>query len=164
MNLVVEEIKTKLETVLGAGDTPRIKKFFNGRVKLVPSSYMPALMVYGARTNVIAKSTAKDQFRFTLVVRVVVNLASYFSEEGVDETIKSQEDLRNIMEERNADGSLKANTVLGILRDKDNVRGVNYLYNNDITIEYEIDERGKFPVAVAELRMEATTNLTLRPT
>ncbi len=159
MNLLLAELLTKLKAAIG---TTLIKTYYQGEVvtAAVPQSYLPALMVFGESTEVVAKSTAKDQYKYSIGIRVVIDLKKYLTEAGVTEVLKAQEAIINLMEERSSDGTTKAATVLGCLRD--NVRGTNYLYNNDITIEYKTIERGEFFYYQAECRLSATTNLLTR--
>src|SRR3989344_3978454 len=138
MNRVLSEIKTLLSTAM----TTSIKQYYQGEVAVVPQSYLPALMIFGNGTEVVAKSTAKDQYRYNITIRVVIDLKLYLKESGTSDTIKAQQAIINLMEERNTDGTLKDATVLGTLRN--NVRGTDYLFNNDITIEYQTIQRGEF--------------------
>jgi len=156
MNRVLSELKTKLSTAM----TTSIKQYYQGEVVVVPQSYLPALMVFGNSTEVVAKSTAKDQYKYNITIRVVIDLKLYLSEAGTGDTIKAQQAIINLMEERNTDGTLKANTVLGTLRD--NVRGTDYLFNNDINIEYKTIQRGEFWYYQSDCNLTATTDLLTR--
>jgi len=156
MNLVLAELKSILSTAIGAS----IKAYYQGEVAVVPQSYLPALMIFGRSTNVVAKSTAKDQYQYNITIRVVIDLKKYLSESGTGDTIKAQEALINLMEERNSDGTTKAATVLGALRD--NVRGTQYLFNNDITIEYSTIQQGEYFYYKADCNLTATTDLLTR--
>jgi len=156
MNLVLAELKSILSTAIGAS----IKAYYQGEVAVVPQSYLPALMIFGRSTNVVAKSTAKDQYQYNITIRVVIDLKKYLSESGTGDTIKAQEALINLMEERNSDGTTKAATVLGALRD--NVRGTQYIFNNDITIEYSTIQQGEYFYYKADCNLTATTDLLTR--
>lgn len=157
MNRVLSELKTLLSNAIG---TTLIKSYYQGEVVVVPQSYLPALMVFGNSTEVVAKSTAKDQYRYNITIRVVIDLKLYLKESGTGATVAAQQAIVNLMEERNTDGTLKATTVLGTLRD--NVRGVDYLFNNDITIEYKTIQRGEFFYYQADCNLTATTDLLNR--
>lgn len=158
MNDVLAELLDLLQAGVGAN----ITSYYQGEVLLVPQSYLPALMIWGKSTEVIAKSTACDQSKYTIGIRVVVDLKKYVDVAGVTEIIKAQEALINIMEER-TDGVPDADTVLGVLRDVDNIRGIDYLFNNEITINYSTVQRGEFFYAQAEMELNATTDLRPRP-
>lgn len=157
MNRVLSEFKTKLSTAIGS---TLIKSYYQGEVVVVPQSYLPALMIFGNSTEVVAKSTAKDQYKYDITVRVVIDLKLYLKESGTGETLAAQQAIINLMEERNTDGTLKAATVLGCLRD--NVRGTDYLFNNDINIEYKTIQRGEFWYYQADCNLTATTDLLTR--
>lgn len=157
MFLILSELKSYLETALGS----RIKTYYIGEVVLVPRAYLPALMIFGERTQIIAKSTAKDQSQYDIVIRIETDINTFYKESGTGTTVSHTEDLANIMEERNSDGTYKSNTVVGALRT--HVRGENYLFNNDISIDYSVIQQGEYFVCRADLKIKATTDLYLRP-
>lgn len=157
MNRILSELKTKLSTAMGS---TLIKSYYQGEVVVVPQSYLPALMVFGNSTEVVAKSTAKDQYRYDITIRVVIDLKLYLSEVGTGDTIKAQQAIINLMEERNTDGTLKSTTVLGTLRA--NIRGTDWLFNNDINIAYKTIQRGEFFYYQADCNLTATTDLLTR--
>lgn len=157
MNDVLDEIIAFLST----GMAERVKTFYKGEVVLPPKSYLPALMVFGNSTNIVAKSTAKDQYIYNITVRIVMNINKKFSEDGTGTTIKAYEDMVNIMEDRETTGVLMTDTVLGLLRE--NVKGTNYLFNNTISVEYGKLDVGEYWAYKAEATFEAVTDLILRP-
>lgn len=157
MNEVLQELIGKLKANL----CQKIQTYYQGEVIINAKSYMPALMVFGNSTNVIAKDTCNDQFEYNITIRVVDNIMEYVSDKGTGEIIKAQESLVNIMEARNDDGTLAIDSVLGTLRA--NVRGTKFLYNNDITVEYRAIQTGEFFYVQAEMNLTATTDLIPRP-
>ena len=157
MNRILSELKTKLSTAIGSN---LIKSYYQGEVVVVPQSYLPALMIFGNSTEVVAKSTAKDQYKYDITIRVVIDLKAYLSEAGTGDTIKAQQAIINLMEERNTNGTLKTTTVLGTLRA--NIRGTDWLFNNDITIQYKTIQRGEFFYYQADCNLTATTDLLTR--
>jgi hypothetical protein len=157
MVAIENEIKTYLETVLST----RIAKYYTGEVKVVPQSYLPALTVMGTNTEIEAKTTASDINRWTIVITVITDLKKYFDEAGTGTTIKSDEDLKKIMEERNSDGSYKDNTVVYALRHY--LRGSKYKFNNNLSIEYKVIDNPEFPYCRAVLTATAYSDLILRP-
>lgn len=161
MNDVLDELKALFSATINLVDSDRIKTFYIGEVAIVPQSYMPALMVIPNSTSVIAKSTAKDQYEYNITVRVVIDLKKFLSTSGTGDTIKSMQEITKIMEERNSDQTLKDDTVLGILRA--NIRGTDYLFNNNITINYDVISTGEWPRVQAECELTAITNLLTRP-
>lgn len=158
MNDLLDEFKTLLEGAMSGS----ITTFYKGEVKLVPQSYLPALMVMPVSTNVIARTTASDQFQYTVKVRIVTDIKKSLDEAGTGAIIKSQQSIIDMFEER-TNTVPDADTVLGVLRKVTNIRGVNYIYNNDITIDYGgiVEADGWFYVT-AEATLSFTTDLILR--
>lgn len=161
MQPIIDEILTILqaEPIL----TAKITTFYDGLVDIPPKEYLPALMVDGLSTQSEAKSTAKDQYTYQIIIRLSINRAEFFDEAGSINRISSKRELRDIIEGREVDGNLKIGTVLYQVRK--NVRGVQYLYNNDISIGYndEKDARGKFMYATADMVFNVVTDLLIRP-
>lgn len=157
MNEVIEEILGYLKTAMG----DKIKTYYHGEVALPPKSYIPCLMVFGTSTRLIAKSTAKDQLEYDILIRVVIDVNDHFKEKGVkEEKISAMEQIIDLMEERNSDGTLKNDTVLGTLRD--NVTGTDYLFNNNVEITYERLQSGEYPYVKADMSVTAITDLIQR--
>lgn len=156
---VQEEIKTLLENSMAS----RITTFYTDEVALTPQSYLPALMVIGNSEEIIAKSTACDQYIYNITVRVVLDLKKFLDEAGTGDTIKSQQQLKKIMGERDSStGAPKSDTVLGTLRKPDNIRGIGYLFNNNIATSYTlVPQEGWFYVK-AEATFTIITDLILR--
>ena len=159
MNDVLDELKSLFSATINSVDSDRIKTFYIDEVVVPAQSYLPVLMVIGNTTNIIAKSTSKDQFTYGITIRVVVDIKKLLKSAGTGTTINAQNELKKIMEERNSDQTLKADTVLGILRA--NIKGTDYLFNNDITTTYTSAEN--WPYVIAECELIATTNLISRP-
>lgn len=156
MNDVLAEIKADMEAAIGSA----IKTYYQGEVVLVPLSYAPALMVFGTSTEVVAKSTSKDETTYSITIRVVDTIQKKFDEDGTGVIIKAQEDLIDIMEERDANGIALSTTVLGVLRR--NIKGTSYLFNDDITINYSTMEQGEFFYISAEINLNVSRDLVLR--
>lgn len=135
------------------GDPKIIKTFYQGEVKVVPRSYLPALMVFGTRTEQPANGTAKDLVKFDIVVRVVIDAVTEFTEAGNGGILQIPFRLREIMEDRDETGKAKDTSVLGILRG--NIRGTNFLYTTDSAIEYTTLQTNGFFYTVAELKTQA---------
>jgi hypothetical protein len=142
-----------------------VKSFYKGKVnaEVIPRSNLRALMVYGTSTNVVAKSTCQDQYVYSITIKLVDHLTNYIKEAGVTETIKHQEAMYNLVEDRETTGVLKADTVLGILRA--NIRTDDFLFNNEINVDYSIvpPESGQFWRIECDVNFTATTDILLRP-
>ena len=164
MDDVLQTILDLMKATINDNST-QIKTFYKGKVnsEVVPMDYLPALMIYGNSTSVSALSTCKDQYVYDITIKLVDNLKNYMSTSGVDETIKHQEAMYNLVEDRETTGVLKADTVLGILRS--NIRTAKWLNNNDIDIDYTIvpSEAGNFWRIECDINLIATTDILSRP-
>lgn len=157
MNRVLAELKSLFDNALSS----KFTEIYQGEVVLPPQSYLPCLMLIPQSTEVIAKSTAKDQYTYTILLRAVVDIKKYFDEAGTGDVLKAQQALINLMEERETTGVLKTATVLGVLRA--NITGTDYLFNNEITIQYSTIQTGEWFYWKAECLVKATTDLLVRP-
>jgi len=165
IEFVENEIKELLKNTagLGTGGSPRVKSFYQGIVALPPNSYLPVVMVFGTSEQVIAKSTAKDQYQYEMTVRVVIDLKAFFDENGTGEKIDAQEAIRKIIGERDSStGAPKSDTILGVLRAPANIRGTGYLFNNNVTVTYKNEIGGQFPYVQADASFTLITDLILR--
>ena len=164
MDDVLQTILDLMKATINDNST-QIKTFYKGKVnpEVVPMDYLPALMVYGNSTSVSALSTCKDQYVYDITIKLVDNLKNYLSTSGVDETIKHQEAMYNLIEDRETTGVLKADTVIGILRA--NIRTDDFLFNNDIIADYSIvpSESGTFWRIECDVNITATTDILSRP-
>ena len=156
MNQITDQLFTLLN-----GNVTGIKAYYDGEVTLVPKSYQPALMIIPLASNLVAKSTAKDQMEYEVMIRIEVDVKTFFDEAGTGSQIKHTVALANYMEKIDSNGQFEAGTVMGILRA--NVRTSKWLYNNNETITYGIMPKGEFWVAKAEMTLSAITNLIERP-
>lgn len=159
MNNIITQLDTLLNGNLNADYG--IVTYYKGEVVLPAKSYMPCVMIIPVSTSVVAKSTAKDQFEHVVTIRVVHDIKKFFKEAGTGTTIAATAELANIMEERESNGTLKSDTILGILRA--NIKTDDFLFNNDITIEYAVIQQGEFFYTQAEMELTATTDLLTRP-
>jgi len=165
MNRVEAEILALLNDSTANGinqgtDGAVINTFYQGEVKLVPKSYLPALMVWGTRTEQNAHGSAKDQARYFISIRVVIDVVSEFTEANSSAIIEAQYTLRDIMEKRNAAGLAGADSVVGILRR--NIRGTSFLFTDNYVIDYAMIPSGGFFYVAADMTIEATSDLILR--
>lgn len=160
MNELLDELKSLLQTALGAN----FKTYYKGNVIVPPKKYLPALMIFGNSTNVIAKTTAEDQYQYNVSIKVVVDVMTFVDEAGTGEIIKSQETLIDLMEQRNSSNQPVATTVLGVLRDTDNIRGARYIHNNNINVTYSAAQTGEFFYNYAIMNLEFITDLVPRTT
>src|SRR3990167_2753058 len=135
MNLVLKEIRDLLQTNL----TTSFKRYYVGKIKTPPESYLPILMVHGISTSQIAanSTTSKDHYKYKVEISIIENVYNYVTTNGVesDLVLKTQQAVRNKLEERETTGVPKATSILGVLRR--NIPGTNYRFNHNIEISYE---------------------------
>lgn len=222
-----------MQAAIGSG----FSSYYLGEVKSPPKSYLPALMIFGEETTVVAEGTLKDRFKHTLVIRAQLDVMAFVDEKGnlnahnlilssstgtfvvgetiiggtsqvnttistvstgfvivgqygatqtfaVGETItgstssatgvissvlnnsiiRSQYQLRELIEGRNSTtGMLLPNSVLGVLRNKANLRGTYYYFDTNLRVQYKALQVGEFFYVGAEVRLEAMTDLIQRP-
>jgi len=138
MQLALAEIKGLLATAMS---TTAVKKYYVGKVDNLPLAYLPAICVYAEGTTLVSDelTTARDKYRFSVGIDVIMSGFEKVSTAGVeaDSILDAQKALVDLIEEREANGTPKATTILGTLRR--NIQGTNYLFNNDIAINYDFD-------------------------
>lgn len=158
MQPIINEILTILqaEPLLVA----KVTTFYESIVVLPPKEYLPAVMVDGINTKIVGLTTASDQYTYSMVIKVVLHRSTFYDEAGSNNKISAKAKLREIAEWRESDGRLKKGGILYELRN--NVRGVQYLYNNDIDVNYPPVEESSMYVT-AELTFDVVTDLLLRP-
>jgi len=134
MNELEIEIRDLMETNL----TTTFKKYYAGRVQFPPKQFLPVLMVYGTTTEVDTANltTSRDKYLYTIKIEIIENVYSYVNEAGInaDKILNTQQAIKLKMEDR-TNGVPDSDTVLGVLRR--NISGTNYLYMNNIRIDYE---------------------------
>lgn len=149
MNNILDEILAQLKTSM----TGNITTFYKGEAVIVPKSYLPALMIYPVSTSISndRSSTCEDRLTHTITIKIYSNLQKHLDENGVDETIEHLSELVELMEGRNADNTYKSNSVLGTLRSRANISGVDYRYNDDFDFQYGVIQTGDWFVTRAEV-------------
>lgn len=140
MDALLKEIRDLLATSMAATS---IKKYYVGYVppNRVPKAYLPIICVYATpdtSTSLVSEELGlqRDKWMFSVTIEVMVNVFDKVSSSGVeaDSILDAQSAVRIFVEDRESNGTPKAETVLGTLRR--NIKGMNYLFNNDITVSY----------------------------
>lgn len=154
---ILDEIKGILATAMSS---TAIVKYYVGKVHNPPINYLPVLMVYGTSTELLEKSTARDRYRHYISIEIITNAYNKIdAAAGVesDKVLDAQKEIYDLFEEVDASHTPKSTTVLGTLRR--NIAGTDYLYNDDIVIEYEQENiegtvyyRGTLRVTVDKFR------------
>lgn len=102
-----------IDTIKGImGD--RFKAYYQGNPDAIPKMHRPAFVIYRNRTEVSAFTNDEDQYAQYLTIHVVVDSRDTVNN---DPTIVAGPDmLIELVEGRNADYTLKQESVLGIIR------------------------------------------------
>lgn len=159
MDDVVKEVRDLLRTSMGS----RCAAYYAGDVGIPYQATFPVLIVRENSTKHSRPSTSKDQYVHSLSILVITSIVASFKEVGItDLIIKHRETLRLIMEEKDASGAPKTDTVLGTLMKQANISGTNFVYNMNASINYRVPAPEGTLLVAAELTIESITNLVLR--
>lgn len=132
------EVANEIRDIIAAACTTQFKKYYVGKIRYPFKMDLPCLSVYGISTNLESQlSTAKDKYTFEIKIDVFSPVYKYVATTGTETTdvLLAQKAVYELMEKR-TDGIPDANTVLGSLRRLAYLRGTNFLFTNNITIDY----------------------------
>lgn len=96
-------------------NTGVFKAYFQGDPIRVAASMLPCLIISKRETRVGPLTNAEDEHGIALTATVLVDVRSDLSDEN--RTVAGISTLYDIVEGRNADYSVKSNSLLGILRE-----------------------------------------------
>lgn len=114
----------------------RFKKYYVGKIFALPVNYLPVLSVYGTKSKMAKVTNQTDQWMHQITIEAYINAFAKVSEsELTNDVLQAQSLLKKLMEERDANGIAKANTIVGVLRR--NIKGSNFLYTDDYEILYD---------------------------
>ena len=138
MYKTLTKIKTLLESTFGG----TFKSYFLDSPNLIPLSELPCIAVEPIETNINIADTAKDQWDYVIDVHLIIDakqeLLKYKKE------MVGTQYLTELMEAKDSDGALKANTILYVLRS--NLRlDDNWYIDNISRVEYSMRIRGTTP-------------------
>ena len=136
MNEVIEAIKTLLETELWS----TYKKFYYWEIKVPNQVMMPFIEIMPLTSNIENRGTwwmLNNDFNIQITVKST--LKKYLKENTNVETIAHTQDLVKKVEDRNADWTLKDNTILWVLHNNLQLSSSVHI-NGDWVVTYdEID-------------------------
>jgi hypothetical protein len=136
MNSVIAALLTLLETSF----TTTFVKYFHGQQQVPADADLPICMVYPIRTMQKRSGTLRDQVEYTIAVEVQVDLKAYYDNtNGQGNSLDSLLAVEALLEDRETDGDLKTNTVMGIINANLTVSG-KVLYTDDMQIDYTISK------------------------
>lgn len=170
------EVETELLQKLIAGlnsPTVQIKTFYQGKVETPPRDLLPCLMLFGsgtsASTAVTKGDTGNDWVEYTMNIRVVSNLRDYQKDIGTPTTsgvrvLSAPVVLKQLIEGRDlTTGNYLANSILGTLRSRTNMRGIYYTYNNTFLINYQQLSKPDMPLIWVDITFKVQVALVQRP-
>ena len=114
------------------------KEYWIDNPSLVVFSSLPALYVAPISTALDVADSAKDIWTYTIDVGVIIDAKQEllkFKKEMVGTQF-----LTEIMEGKNADGTLKTNSIIYVLRNNLNL-GSNWMMGNSLSMSYEMARR-----------------------
>lgn len=159
MNEALIEIRDLLETAIGSGVTT----YYAGDVGLPYKNALPAIIVRELETVIDRPSTAKDRYKHSISILVVMDMMKAMDMTGLSNNISNtRQDLRKLVEEADTDGAPKTTTVLGALMKHANIRGTNYMYTLPLRVNYNPSFPTEFFYVAAEITLEAVTEMVTR--
>jgi hypothetical protein len=153
----MDEILNQLRTTFSTDLTGRgITTFFKGKQEIPAQGDMPILMVYPLVTRQEHTGTVRDSVEYDVGVEITVSLKQYFdSVNGQGTQLDALSALTMMIEERETDGDLKTNTVMGIINANLKING-RVLYTDNMEIVYEpYFDAAEFPAARATVTFTA---------
>lgn len=162
-----DPIISTYEDLIKAG-TSSIKFFYQGEPIRVPASNLPCAIIAKRETRVGTLTNAEDEHGIAMSITVIADIRQDLStEESIAKAVAGVATLYDIIEGRNADYSLKDESVLGILRSTPVVDAANNLRTDLGTVtrvdygatlrdraqeEWSIEARVDFVVAFQQVR------------
>ena len=145
MQRIIDEIIEKLKDAL----SPEIKAFYQGDPIAPPAINLPCVYVEGDSEDISAGATGTDEIVHTIGIGIIMDKRAEIGR-AADENV-SHRKLIELVNDRDANGLYKSNTIVGILRT--NFTLTNIINNQLLRVEYGIRERGD--VITAEARVTA---------
>lgn len=147
----MNEILDALRTIFVADLTTRgIKTFFKGKQDIPAQGDLPMIMLYPLATRQFHTGTIRDDAQFEIGVEIIVSLKQFFdSVNGQGTELDALTNLMKIVEERETDGDLKTDTIMGIINANLDVNN-KVLFTDNLEVVYEpYFEAAEFPHARA---------------
>lgn len=144
----MNEILNQLKTILSTSLTSRgITTFFIGEIKIPAISKLPICTVYPIETRQEHSGTVRDMVEYDIAITTYINIRDYFDPTGQEDKLDTLDELVKIVEERETDGDLKTNTIMGIINANININS-KVLYTNNMRATYDTyyDAKGN-PIA-----------------
>ena len=158
----MRDLLNELNTLLQAQFTTTFKKYIvgAGRLTQIPNKSLPALIISGISTSITnqGSGTVRDNNNFSVQIKIVDEIKQYFNNVTGNQT-QSDSTVQHYewFEDRNADGGVKNATILGVIRDNFTLDSWA-LFNDEITINYDIEPEGTLLICEMTLRFNNRTN------
>ena len=135
------KIRDKVKAALGN----QIKTYFLDDPRLIAISSLPCISVVPIRTDIDIADTERDVYRYTIDVYLIINALTQL--DSPKQEMVGMQYLTKMMEEKEFDGSLKANTILDALRN-DMTIDDNWYIENISSIDYTVRVRSEQSVTL----------------
>jgi len=153
MKKSIEKLREKLKAQL-----KDIKNIYIGDPILIPASCLPCISIDPVKTETNIIDNQRDSHIHYISVALIIDARQYFGKNPKEMVGTSY--LMEKMEEEDADGNIKENTILGVLRDNLTLES-NRTIQNISTIDYTVRRRSEELItleAVANLQIEYIVN------
>jgi len=138
MDELITQVIALLKPALGTHNGRTIVAYYTGDPLLIPANQMPCIAVAPGTTNLQTYDQARDEDHEDLTISVITDARLDFNQ--TPDKVTGTAFLLDIMEGRNANGTLKTNTVRYLLR-HDPTIGAR-VFDQTGKIEYGIKQRG----------------------
>ena len=153
MNEILDQLRTTFSTTFGS----TFLTYFKGEIRSPAIDDMPILTVIPISTAQEHSGTLRDKVVYTIAVEVQISVKQYLDNSaGQGTQLDTLDALIDHIEQRESDGDLQTDTVMGIINANLTVTN-KVLFTDNMKVDYEqylLDN--KFPVAKARVTFEAT--------
>lgn len=152
MNEIIDALVTLMQTAF----TTTFTTYFKGQLKAPAQDNMPILTIYPKKTEQKHSGTVRDDVTYTIAVEIYVSIKQYFDNTaGQGTQLDTLDALVDLVEERESDGDLKVDTVMGIINANLSVSD-RTLYTDNMQVEYDqYFTAENYPVAKVTVTFEA---------
>ena len=147
MNEIIEAIRTLLKDTLGA----TYQKYYYGEIRVISQIVLPCIEVIPLTSTITNRGTggmANNEFR--VQVNIKNTLKKYLGGKKSDTVLEHVQDLVKKMEDRDSDGNIKSDTVLGVLHDNLQLSNTANI-NGDWQITYDEIDLGDSYITFASI-------------
>jgi len=145
----------KLQTILKAGLSGRVKNFYIGDPWIFPESVLPAIVIAPDNTETNIADNTRDMHTHNIIISLIIDARTYFNATP-DKMVGTIFLMNTMEEEETSTPGIKSNTVLGILRENLNL-DTNRFIENISSINYTTRRRTEELIT-----LEATATLQIQ--